>query len=137
MKKVFDKRVYIKLEGWKNYKDTSIFKHLQFLSEEKAIEKIFCIRDFKELVEEVENGWICNAEMDETFFKHRPKVVFRTADLLNDSFSITEKDFASIEIKIEYVEVKDISLKALSEMLSADDFVEYLKNKEISLEKFL
>ena len=137
MKKVFDKRVYIKLEGWKDYKDTSIFKHLQFLSEEKATEKIFCIRDFKELVKKVENGCICNATIDETFFKHRTKVVFRTADLLNDSFSVTEKDFASIEIKIEYVEVKDISLKALSEMLPADDFVEYLKNKEISLEKFL
>ena len=55
MKKVFDKRVYIKLEGWKDYKDTSIFKHLQFLSEEEATEKIFCIRDFKELVKKVEN----------------------------------------------------------------------------------
>lgn len=137
MKKVFDKIVYIKLEGWKDYKDTSIFKHLQFLSEEKATEKIFCIRDFKELVEEVENGLICNAEMDETFFKHRPKVVFHTADLLNNSFHVTEKNFTSIEIKIEYVEVKNISLKALSGMLPADDFVEYLKDREISLENFL
>lgn len=137
MKKVFDKIVYIKLDGWKDYKDTSIIKHLQFLSEEEATEKIFCIRDFKELVEEVQNGWICNAEMDETFFKHRPKVVFRTADLLNNSFSVTEKNFAPLEIKIEYVEDKNTSLKTLSKILPADDFVEYLKDREISLEKFL
>lgn len=137
MKRVFDKRVYIKLEGWEDYKDTSIFKDLQFLPEEKATEKSFRIRDFKELVAKVENGCIRNAEMDETFFKHRPKVILHTADLFNNSFSVTEKNFVSIEIKIVYLKVKNITLKALSGMLPADDFVEYLKDKKISLEKFL
>ena len=133
MKKVFDKRVYIKLEGWEDYKDTSIFKDLQFLPEEKAVEKSFCIRDFKELVAKVQNGVVCNAEMDETFFKHRPKVILHTEDLFNNRFSVTEKSFVSIKIKIEYLEDKNTSLKTLSEMLPADDFVEYLKDKEISL----
>lgn len=137
MKHVFDRRTYIKLNGWECFKDTSIFKDLQFLPEGKATEKLFYIRDFKELVTKVQNGLICNAEMDETFFKHRPKVVLHTADLFNDSFSVTEKNFAPLEIKIEYLKVKNISLKTLSEMLPADDFVEYLKDREISLEKFL
>lgn len=137
MKKVFDRRIYIKLKGWECFKDTSIFKDLQFLPEEKATEKIFYIKDFKELVEEVQNGWVRNAEMDETFFKHRPKVVFHTADLFNNCFSVTEKNFAPLEIKIEYVEDKNTSLKALSKMLPADNFIEYLKDIKISLEKFL
>lgn len=137
MKHVFDRRTYIKLNGWECFKDTSIFKDLQFLPEEKATEKLFYIRDFKELVTKVQNGVICNAEMDETFFKHRPKVVLHTADLFNNYFSITEKNFAPLEIKIEYIEDKNTSLKTLSGMLPADDFVEYLKDREISLEKFL
>ena len=110
---------------------------MQFVPLGKATEKLFYIRDFKELVTKVQNGLICNAEMDETFFKHRPKVVLHTADLFNDSFSVTEKNFAPLEIKIEYLKVKNISLKTLSEMLPADDFVEYLKDREIPLEKFL
>ena len=49
-----------------------------------------------------------------------------------DGVYYTEKNFKPFDVRIEYVERNEISLKGLSEMLKADEFCEYLKDRNIT-----
>lgn len=130
MKKIFDRRVYIKLSGWKwkEFIDTSIWRHLVYELEDNAKETSFLYNSFSDFLEEAKKDWIYNLEVKETFFKHLPVVNFSN---FGETFSITQKNFSPIEVKIVYEPVTNLSLKTLSELLNADDFCEYLKDRGV------
>lgn len=128
MKKIFDMRVYIKKQGWKEYVNTSVWKHLIY-TENDGKGKSFLFNSFSDFLDEVEKGWIYNVERKETFFGHLPKIEFSKFE---NRFSMNEKNFVPVEVKIVFEPVEEVSLKNLFEMLSADEFCEYLKDRGIS-----
>lgn len=51
MKEIYDYRFEYKMDGWKNFVDTSIWKHVRYLAPEDAQPLNFTIKTFDELVD--------------------------------------------------------------------------------------
>lgn len=132
MKKIFDRQVMIKIDGWEEFEDTSIFRHLTYTNEELGnTDFSYRFETFEEAKKAVEEGWIMNAESTTTFFKKRPLLKFSTANR-DCSLSITEKNFEPIEVKIMHVEESGLSIRTIADLLTANEFCEYLKDRAIS-----
>lgn len=135
MKKIYDKRLLVKIDGWKNFEDTSIYKHLKYEDENVANQEFhYRFETFEEAKAKIEKGLILNAKIATTFFTKQPKLKIGTVDL--DYITMTKRSFKPIEIKIVYEEKNNISLKALADLLDADGFCEYLRDRNISSVNF-
>lgn len=134
MKKIYDRRVLVKVDGWKEFDDTSIFRHLKYKDEDYANQEHFYrFETFEEAKEEIEKGFILNAKSTTTFFTNKPKLEINTESSFFESpITMTEKSFKPIEVKIVYEEEKHISIKELADLLDADSFCEYLNDRNIS-----
>lgn len=136
MKKIYDRRVLVKVDGWKEFDDTSIFRHLRYKDEDYANQEyLYRFETFEEAKEEIEKGFILNAKSTTTFFTNKPKLEIHTSNSFFDSAvpcAMTEKDFKPIEVKIVYKEEKHVSIKELADLLDADSFCEYLNDRNIS-----
>ena len=136
MKKIYDRRVLLKVDGWKEFDDTSMFRHLKYKDEDFANQEfLYRFETFEEAKEEIENGWIFNAKSTTTFFTNKPKLEINTVKSFFDAASavtMTEKSFKPIEVKIVYKEEKHFSIKELADLLDADSFCEYLNDRNIS-----
>ena len=139
MKKIYDRRVLVKVDGWEEFDDTSIFRHLRYKDEDYANqEHLYRFETFEEAKEEIEKGFILNAKSTTTFFTNKPKLEIHTSNSFFDSevpCTMTEKNFKPIEVKIVYKEENNVSIKTLADLLDADSFCEYLNDRNISLLK--
>lgn len=135
MKKIYDRRVLIKVDGWKDFKDTSIYRHLRYKDEDFANQEFhYRFETFEEAKAIIEEGSILNAKITTTFFTKQPKLKIGTVDL--DYTTMTKRSFKPIEVKVVYEEKNNISLKALADLLDADSFCEYLRDRNISSVNF-
>ena len=137
MKKVFDRVIKVRFNGNNDWYDTSVFSHLVYEREEFNGQKFdYHFNNFQEAFDWIKQGHLQNAETTETFFRHRPQIHISTASMECDSVYYTEKNFKPFDVRIEYVERKEMSLRELSEMLKADEFCEYLRDRNIPFAKF-
>ena len=137
MKKVFDRVTKVRFNGGNEWYDTSIFHHLVYEREEFDGQKFdYHFDNFQEAFDWIKQGYLRNAEITETLFRHRPQIHISTASMKCDDVYYTEKNFEPFDVRIEYVERNEISLRGLSEMLKADEFCEYLKDRNIPFAKF-
>ena len=136
MKKIYDRRVLVKVDGWEEFDDTSMFRHLKYKDEDFANQEfLYRFETFEEAKEEIEKGFILNAKSTTTFFTNKPKLEIHTSNSFFDSevpCTMTEKDFKPIEVKIVYKEENNVSIKTLADLLDADSFCEYLNDRNIS-----
>ena len=133
MKKVFDRVTKVRFNGSNEWYDTSIFHHLVYEREEFNGQKFdYHFDNFQEAFDWIKQGYLRNAETTETLFRRRPQIHISTASMECDGVYYTEKNFKPFDVRIEYVEKNEISLKGLSEMLKADEFCEYLKDRNIT-----
>lgn len=127
MKNVYDYRFKIKMSGYKNFVDTSLFYHLRYIDSEEARNNTYTIKTFDELVKKVENNFM-NAEISKNFFG---KTIVRISDSEHScSIKVTEKNFKPIEILIEYRPL-NLTFSKLANYLKADSFCEYLRDRGI------
>lgn len=137
MKKVFDRVIKVRFNGNNEWYDTSIFSHLVYEREEFDGQKFdYHFDNFQEAFDWIEQGYLRNAETTQTMFRHRPQIHIYTVSAMYDDVYYTEKNFKPFDVRIEYVERNEISLKGLSEMLKAEEFCEYLKDRNIPFAKF-
>ena len=137
MKKVFDRVTKVRFNGSNEWYDTSIFHHLVYEREEFNGKKFdYHFDNFQEAFDWIKQGYLRNAETTETLFRRRPQIHISTASMECDGVYYTEKNFKPFDVRIEYVERNEISLRGLSEMLKADEFCEYLKDRNIPFAKF-
>ena len=137
MKKVFDRRVLVKFTGDKDWNDTSIWMHLTYEPEEiKTEDFTYHFDTFQKAYEFIKGGYLRNAEIDTTFFTHRPQIRISTAGLYDGVTAYTEKNFKPFDVKIVYEDASRISISTLSDRLCADDFCQYLKDRNIPYTKF-
>ena len=129
MKEIYDYRFEYKMEGWKNFVDTSIWKHVRYLAPEEAETLNFTIKTFDELVDLVRNDLFMNAELSKNLFR---KTVVRLSNV-EDYYStvVTAKNFKPIEVRCVYNKMS-VSMKELAEALDSDSFCEYLKDRGIT-----
>ena len=129
MREVRNYRHYFAV-GNGEYEDTSIWHDLRYC--EPREDEYFGLNTFAEAVEAIKCGIIHRAEIDHTFFGKKPRIVLRVGDIYRDRITMTERTFKPIRVKHTW-EACDhtITIKALSNELSADDFCEYLKDRGI------
>lgn len=84
MKEIYDYRFEYKMDGWKNFVDTSIWKHVRYLAPEEAETLNFTIKSFDELVDLVRDDLFMNAEL---FQKNSCSIEQRRRLLLNSCHS--------------------------------------------------
>ena len=136
MKKVFDRVVKVRFNESNEWYDTSISYHLVYEREEFNEQKFdYHFDNFQKAYEWIKQGYLQNAETMETFFRHRPQIYISTTSMKYDVY-YTEKNFKPFDVRIEYIEKNRMSLKTLSEMLGADEFCEFLRDKNIPFAKF-
>ena len=129
MKEIYDYRFEYKMDGWKNFVDTSIWKHVRYLTPEEAQPLNFTIKTFDELVDLVRDDLFMNAELSKNLFR---KTIVRLRNV-KDSYSttVTAKNFKPIEVRCVYNKM-NLSVKGLADTLDADSFCEYLRNRGIT-----
>ena len=137
MKKIYDRRVLVKVDGWEEFEDTSIFRCLRYKDEDFVKQEyLHRFKTFEDVKADIEEGcWILDAEVTTTFFTRQPKIKINTVNSLlhcSPVVEMTKKNFKPIEVKIVYIEEKDISINTLADLLDADTFCEYLRDRNIS-----
>lgn len=130
MKELYNYRFKYQIEGYKGFIDTSIWRHVRYLLPEEAQSYDFTIKSFAELLDLAKNGLFMNAEIGKTTFTKKPFVRLSNPDCM--AIKVTEKNFKPINVRIEYNKMESLTIKSISEMLSVDDFIDYLKDRGIT-----
>ena len=133
MKKVVNFVQYVSFDGGKTFQDTSIWNHPCYV--EPIEDKIVVLETFEQAYEYIKADKLMNAEIGATFFKGRKQIYISTAEL-DYRRSFTEKNYEPIIIKTAFEEMTNVSMESLFHLLSADEFCEYLKDRNISFAKF-
>lgn len=126
MLKVYDVRDYISIDGaqWRfcdgGYKVTD---------EEREDVLVLDNSSFEEAREFLSNGALHGAWNDVTYFRHKPIIVVK----YDGAWDIVKyRHFNTISYKIKYIERKDVSFEWLTKHLTADQFIQYLKERGIT-----
>lgn len=130
MKKLIDLRCYVAI-GKNNYVDTSNWNHIQYIEVNES--KTECVlKTWEEAYEAVKNNRIRNATIGLTFFRKRETIELYLGDSFSN-FVMTKKTFVPIHVKWEWQEVdENYTIKNLANLLPANQFCEWLKNKGIT-----
>ena len=121
----------LKIDGRKKIEDASIYRHLKYEDEAFANKNFhYRFETFEEAKAKIEEGWVLNAESTTTFFTKQPKLNIGTVHL--DYTIMTKRNFKPIEVKVVYEEQNGFSLKTLADLLDANSFCEYLRDRNIS-----
>ena len=133
------KQIYNHIKQWKfkdkkDIHDTSIFRHFVFLEPEKATTKTYDIDSFEILEATAESGFFWKAEKRISIFRRTIIELPEKEEFFIPALSIKEKNFKPIELIESYEPVTDLSLKDVYEKLSAEDFIEYLKERGVQNE---
>ena len=129
MKKVVNFVQYVSFDGGKTLQKTSIWSHIHYV--EPVEDKVVVLETFEQAYEYIKADKLMNAEIDTTFFKGRKQIHISTANL-DCRKSFTEKNYQPIIVKTVLEEKTNVSIESLSHFLSADEFCEWLKDRNIT-----
>ena len=129
MKKVVNFVQHVSFDGGKTFQKTSIWSHIHYV--EPAEDKVVVLETFEQAYEYIKADKLMNAEIDTTFFKGRKQIHISTANL-DCRKSFTEKNYKPIIVKMVLEEKTNVSIESLSHFLSADEFCEWLKDRNIT-----
>lgn len=125
MKKICNLRCYVAI-GKQDYEDTSMWTHLRYCKPSSTEE---CITSWDNLCDLVEEHNIRNAELTINLLG-KPVVKIGWADVYANKAKITDRNFSSVRVKWAAEPVNKIySIKDLADLLPAEDFCEYLKDR--------
>lgn len=133
MKQVYDCEQFIALGTRCEFKYTSIWDHLHLLDAKQALDATnrTYYKNFKDFFEACEEGKVRNAEAYLGLFKV-PKVKVRCGI---DWYTITAHNFPDCICVWNHAKnVSGYSMKKLMENLPADEFAEYLRERNIALQ---
>ena len=133
MKQVYDCEQFIALGTRCEFKYTSIWDHLHLLNAKQALDATnrTYYENFKDFFEACEEGKVRNAEAYLGLFKV-PKVKVHCGI---DQYIITVHNFPDCICVWNHAKnVSSYSMKKLMENLPADEFAEYLRERNITLQ---
>lgn len=133
MKKIYSCNDLVSFDNGKTWKDTSFFESYKYL-EESDIEIISFESEglsFQEIVSAIENGNVKNAKVERSLFTNKQKIKISLADSFTTIY-FTEKNYKTMCIKRELKECNSLTFKNLMNILTADEFCEYLKDRGIN-----
>lgn len=132
MKKVIEVRKQYRLNNSEEWIDVTNFHPISYREESECEDKYRVIDTWQDAVGYVTEGLLPNAEMHMTFFKKRIYLILPNNNIYEDFRTVVnEKDFKKMEVRVIYRKYH-CSMKELANILSADEFCEYLKDRGIS-----
>ena len=133
MKQVYDCEQFIALGTRCEFKHTSIWDHLHLLDAEQALDATnrTYYENFNDFFEACEEGKVRNADAYLGLFKV-PKIKVRCGI---EQYTITARNFPDCICVWNHAKnVSGYSMKKLMENLPADEFAEYLRERNIALQ---
>lgn len=130
MKKLVNARTYFRING-KKWIDCSIWNKIRYYEESECEEWTSRELTFAEAVDLVKKGFVPHAEVGETIFRKRTYLELPSGDLLVGDLRYYEREIKTFEVKQTY-EPYNNTIKVLADLLPADQFCEYLKDRGIS-----
>ncbi len=132
MRKIVQIKRQYRLNGG-DWVDISHYKEIRYQEESECEEINIEITNWKELLRYVEKGKIPTATIEHTLFRKIPYITIYSDSVPADyTTDICEDDFQSLELKRVCVDYST-NFKELMERLDADEFCQYLKDREINL----
>ena len=95
-------------------------------SDKKLPDTIVDHWSFDELLEYLDEKYLSGVRRDETFFGHKPIIRVSYADAWD---SVEYRRFGTLSYKRTFKEWTDVSLEWLMKNLSADECIQYLKDR--------
>ena len=131
MKLVYDCEQYIALGTKAEFKHTSIWDHLHLLDAEEALNRTnrTYYKTFEEFFEACEEGLVRNADAYIGLFK-TPKVLVKCG---MNHYTVTKRNFREVCVWNHTEEVSHLPMSTIMEKLPADEFAEYLRERNIAL----
>lgn len=130
MKSVYEEIIEFKVEGkTKEWQSTSDWGNKFFLTKETVEKQSYSITipSFKDLIAVVSTDLIPEASIQKTFFRKKLVVILRN-NPQGTYYKMTEKNFKPVSICSRF-EICDFSINILMKQLSADNFLEYCKDR--------
>ena len=133
MKKLINLRCYVAI-GDTEFCDTAIWNHIRYIGMEGSSSSTeYYYGTFAEAHKAIENNMIRNAETGFTLFRSRPTIEIHWGDIMRNNTELTEKTFEPIRVKWTKEEVERMyTMKDLIDLLPADQFCEWLKDRGIT-----
>jgi hypothetical protein len=125
--KVYNRKTYVSING-EPWEQIGWIK--QIMSSDNPTETvIFENKTFKECFEYLGNHYVCGLDREYTVFRNKPAVLINyTGDLSLTCY----KHFDTISCKYVYKENSNISLNEIMKDFSADECIQYLKERGIT-----
>lgn len=133
MLKVYKVYNYISIDGsdWRKVVESWWADDCWIVSDEKPIFKyILFDKSFNEVCEYLNNNNLDGIRKDYTFWKNKPVITVRYSDVFDD---VEYRYFDEMFYKKEYTEWTDVSFEWLAKHLPADQFIQYLKERGMSV----
>ena len=131
MKLVYDCEQFISLGTRCEFKHTSIWNHLHLLDAEESLDATnqTYYKTFKEFFEACAEGRVRNADAYIGLFK-TPKVAVKCG---MNHYTVTKRNFKEVCVWNYTTEVSHLPMSTIMEKLPADEFAEYLRERNIAL----
>lgn len=131
MKLVYDCGQSISLSPRRDFEETSIWWHLHLLDAEEALDRTnrTCYATFESFFEAVCENKVRNADAYIGLFK-TPKVSVRCG---MNHYTVTKRNFKEVCVWNYTKEVSHLPMSTIMEKLPADEFAEYLRERNIAL----
>lgn len=129
MKKLYNHRIYASINGDK-FDDTSYFSHITYMEQKEEQEMHF--KTFEEFYEFVKNNNLIGIKTEEIgFFSSKPAVCINRVNK-RTIITLTKRDFKEVKIiDTYYLYNENITIKELSSELTAEEFIEWLKDRGV------
>lgn len=133
MKKLVNLRCYAAV-GKDDYADTSIWNHIRYVEVAETNSTEYTLETFDEAFAAVADHRIRNAETSATLFRNRPMIELHWGRIDCSRTYLTAKNFKPIRVKWEWEEVERVyTMKDLADLLPAEQFCEWLKDRGITM----
>ena len=134
MRKLVDEGVMYRVNGGE-WRDTSIWHHAKYIEESECETYLTKKMTFAETIKAIDAGLVRNASTDVTLFRKRPYIILPSTSGHTLNYTYFEKEIESVEVKIVY-EPYATTMKHLAEVLNADEFCAYLRDRGITTYPF-
>ena len=132
-KKLVNLRCYVAI-GNGDYCDTSFWNHTRYVEVGECDTLEYTLETWEDAYSAVDANKIRNASTFTTFFGNKPAIEFSWGRLERSRTTLTERTFKPVRVKWQWEEVDRVyTMKDLADILPAEQFCEWLKDRGITM----